>query len=227
MHILLVAATPFEIAPCQEWLQSHFKETTQGFETGAHRVQIGITGVGMPLTAFHMGSLLARQRFDFAVQAGVAGAFHDKWPLGTVVEVVSERFGDLGAEMRDGSWCTVHEMGLIDPDGPPFRRGVLYNEQSSSFQFLPKANGLTVNKVSGAAQSIQQLREIFPDADVESMEGAAFFYACLSTGLPFLSLRALSNRVAPRDKSSWKLDQAIDALNEVLVQIIQTLAEAA
>ena len=30
MEILLVAATPFEIMPVQEWLQAHFKTTEQG-----------------------------------------------------------------------------------------------------------------------------------------------------------------------------------------------------
>lgn len=225
MHILLAAATHFEIVPCLEWLQSSFKETAQGFEIGAHRLQIAITGVGMPLTAYRLGSLLAVRRFDFAIQAGVAGVFHDKWPLGTVVEVVSERFGDLGAEMRDGAWSSVHEMRLIDPDAPPFRGGVLYNTRSTPFHFLPKANGLTVNTVSGTHQSIRRLRTSFPDADIENMEGAAFFYACLSTHLPFVSIRALSNYVAPRDKSTWRLDEAIDTLNEVAIQLIQTLAE--
>ncbi len=226
MNILLAAATPFEIAPTLEWLESNAEESEGTFRLGNHVVQICITGVGMPLTAWRLGQWLSTRPTDFAIQAGVAGTFHDKWPLTTVVEVTSERFGDLGAEEADGTFASVHEMGLIDPDAPPFRGGVLCNDGSAGFAFLPKAHGLTVNTVTGTEASIQRLRRTFPDADIENMEGAAFFLACLSANVPFLSIRALSNRVEPRNRDAWRLAEAIDALNGVLTELVQTFAEA-
>ncbi len=226
MNILLAAATPFEIAPTLDWLETHARKSEDAFELGEHVVQICITGVGMPLTAWRMGQWLCARPVDFAIQAGVAGVFHDKWPLTTVVEVTTERFGDLGAEEADGSFTSVHDMGLIDPDAPPFRGGVLHNDRSSGFAFLPKAHGLTVNTVTGTEASIHRVRRLYPDADVENMEGAAFFLACLSANVPFVSIRSLSNRVEPRNRAGWQLHEAIDALNGVLTELVQTFAEA-
>ncbi len=227
MHILIASATPFEVTPLLQWLDAHYaSKVTNSYSLGNHHLQICITGVGMPLTALNLGHLFALHRPDIAIQAGVAGAFHDKWPLANVVEVVSERLGDLGATQADGSFITAHEMGLIEPNAPPFRDGVLYNDQSYGFSFLPKAHGLSVNNVTGTESALRQLRHKFPDVDVENMEGAAFFLACLIHQVPFISIRSLSNRVEARQRANWKLAEAINSLNEVLIQMIQVLIDA-
>lgn len=44
------------------------------------------------------------------------------------------------------------------------------------------------------------------------MEGAAFFYACLSAGVPCAQVRAVSNYVERRNRAAWKLGDAIAAL---------------
>jgi futalosine hydrolase len=81
-------------------------------------------------------------------------------------------------------------------------------------------SGITVNTVHGDEESIARVRERF-DPDVETMEGAAFMYACLIHGVPFAQVRAVSNMVERRNRAAWKLDEAISNLGTVACQILE------
>ncbi len=222
MKILVVSATPFEIAPLRQHLQEHFwPHSETHFQKEELEVKLLVAGVGMTLTAFNLGGLFAKQRFDLVVNAGIAGAFNRSLKIGNVVNVTSERFADLGVEEADGRFTDVHEMRLVDANAGPFTEGELLNP-NADFDFLPKAKGLTVNKVHGYEPSIDALRSKY-EADVESMEGAAFFMACLLAGQPFLQIRSISNYVETRNREAWDLPLAIKNLNEVLVELVTTL----
>jgi futalosine hydrolase len=52
------------------------------------------------------------------------------------------------------------------------------------------------------------------------MEGAAFFYICSRENIPFLALRAVSNKVGPRDKEKWNIRLALDCLSEKLKEVL-------
>jgi futalosine hydrolase len=222
MKILLVAATPFEIAPTLEALNGGpLAAPLPAFSRYAlsnRELSVLITGVGLPLAAFSLATVLARDRFDQAIQAGVGGAIDPALPLESVVEVISERFADLGAEAADGRFIPVAELGLIPPDMPPFQGGALLN--SSPLTRHPQVQGISVNRVHGFAPSIEALRAAWPNAQLESMEGAAFFYACLQHNLPCCQLRAVSNYVEPRNRAGWRLEGAIQALNEALKEVV-------
>ena len=84
---------------------------------------------------------------------------------------------------------------------------------------LPEVAGLTVNTAHGHEPSIASLLDR-ERADVESMEGAAFMYACLVAGVPFVEVRAVSNRVERRNRAAWDLKGAIDALGRVSLQLL-------
>lgn len=223
MKILFVSATPFEIAPLQQYLSANFWPSSDTFyQKEALEVQLLVAGVGMTLTAFNLGGLFAKQRFDLAVNMGIAGALDPALVIGAVVNIVSERFADLGVEESDGRFTDVHELGLVDANASPFANGELLNP-AAGFDFLPNAKGLTVNKVHGCQASIDALRRKYL-ADVESMEGAAFFLACLLAGQPFLEIRSISNYVEPRNREAWDLPKAITNLNEVLIDIVSALS---
>lgn len=224
MKLLIVAATPFEIGPLQEYLKKHFIQSEPyHYQKGEIQVAILITGVGLPLTAYALGSVLGTDEWNLAVNAGVAGALRKDLKIGEVVQITSEQFADLGVEEADGSFTSVHELGLITADQPPFKNGKLINKGSEAFKFLKSAAGISVNKVHGEAHSIEQLRAKYPEAEVESMEGAAFFYACLSHRLPFLEIRSISNYVEPRNRDNWNLPLAIEELNKTLIELIKAL----
>ncbi|MEM8526045.1 MAG: futalosine hydrolase [Bacteroidota bacterium] len=222
MQLLLVAATPYEILPLQQYLEANFQQKEERiFERGELQIQVLITGVGQMLTAFALGSILSQKSFDFLLNAGVAGAFDRSLKLGEVVNVVSERFGDLGAEDRDGSFIDVHELGLIDENASPFEKGVLPNPTVMQFDFLQNIKALTINKVHGSATSVAAIQKKYSDVQIESMEGAAFFYAALVANIPFLQIRSISNYVEARNREAWELGLAIEELNKVLIGMIE------
>ena len=98
------------------------------------------------------------------------------------------------------------------------------NPHAGTANFLPKARGITVNKGHGSAASIQTLMAKYPDAQVESMEGAAFFWGALHAGIPFMEIRAISNAVEPRNRDNWNIPLALNNLNQVLVELLNGMA---
>ena len=56
------------------------------------------------------------------------------------------------------------------------------------------------------------------------MEGAAFHYVCLQQKIPFIQLRAISNYVGERNKTKWKMKEAIINLNEKLIFLLTELS---
>jgi futalosine hydrolase len=84
---------------------------------------------------------------------------------------------------------------------------------------LPSVDGITVNTVHGNEQSIAAVVQRFRP-QVESMEGAAFMYACLIHRLPCAEVRAVSNVVEKRNRSAWKIAEAIDGLGETALNIL-------
>lgn len=213
MKTLLVAATPFEIAPLLKGME-------EGSVVPTRPVEVLITGVGMTAAAFALGRRLATDLPGWVLQAGVAGSLDPAFPPGAVVQVLSETFADLAVEAADGSRSDFFGLGLMEADTHPFRSGRLWNDAAADFPFLPTVHALTVNCVSGAAGSIAALRQRYPYGQTETMEGAAAFYACRMAGVPFAQVRAISNRVEPRNRANWKLHEAIDNLCAVLAEMI-------
>ena len=224
MEVLIVAATPFEIAPLTEYLNKFYENRGEGVFAGKNRtVRVLVSGVGIAATSWQLGLLFARTKPGLAVNAGIAGAFDRNFQLGEVLHVVTERFGDLGVEEADGSFTDLLELGLADGAKDLYVNGKLQNPAAAQTAFLPLAHGLTVNKVHGAAGSVASIRKKYPDAQVESMEGAAFFQACLFAGVPFLEIRSISNYVEPRNREAWDLPLAIGNLNKVLIELLEAM----
>ena len=55
---------------------------------------------------------------------------------------------------------------------------------------------------------------------VESMEGAAFMYACLVHWQRFAQVRAVSNFVERRNRSAWNLPAAITNLGSTALRML-------
>jgi futalosine hydrolase len=225
MHVLLTSATPFEIGPAIEWLEKNFSSTETGlFTRDELTVQLCVTGIGMVATSWQLAQVFARIKPDFVINAGIAGALDRNLQLGDVVYVATDCFADLGVEDADGRFIDLFGLGLSQEDSFPFQAGKLVNPGAAQAGYLPHAQGISVNKAHGSEASIAALRQKFPEAQVESMEGAAFFYACLHAGVAFAEIRSVSNYVEPRNREAWNLPLAIGALHKVLVQMLEGLS---
>ena len=212
MKLLIIAATEREVESSRSRLSSN------------RNIQWLISGPGMMATAYHVGQALASRKPDLVVNAGVCGSFGEELKPEAVVNVVEETVADLGAEDGD-NLQSVFDLDLQGLNQRPFTNGRLINPHHSPFaslEQLARVRGISVNSVSGRTDTIERLR-VTHDPDVESMEGAAVFYACLMAGVPFLEVRAVSNYVEQRNRDAWKLDDAIRNLNEWLLTFIDEI----
>ena len=217
-RVLIVVATEREIIPFVQFLKEEKSKIRNSIfcETG-YAFDISVTGVGLVNTAYQMGKNLATKKYDIALNVGVAGAYNSVLELGEITEVVSEQFADFGAEDADGGFLDIFQMKLIDGNVAPFTNNKLINKKPLKSLGLKLVEGISVQTVRGFEQTIDRTKRKFK-ADVESMEGAAFFQACLDTHTPFAEIRAISNYVAPRDTTTWKMKDAIIELNVWLIE---------
>jgi len=221
--MLIVAATAAEIDPLLAALTqpSTADRRLRSCTRGAQDVDVLTTGVGMVATAAWSSRVLGMHDYDLALNLGVCGSFDPTIPTGAVVQVISEELPEMGAE-ADETFLTLHDLKLLARDDFPFRDGRLVNAEPpaiAALQPLPRVHGITVNTVHGRDSSIAAVRQRC-DPQVETMEGAAFMYACLIRGTPFAEIRAVSNVVEKRNRAAWKLDEAIGNLNAAALRII-------
>jgi futalosine hydrolase len=184
-----------------------------------------VTGVGSISTAWAMKQWISvNEKPDIAINAGIAGSYKNELEIGDVVMPVTDCFADAGIE--DGeNFLTLSEAGLVSSDEFPFMKGLLcadtrYSVRMSSL--LEPVSAITVNTATGSEATRERLVKKF-NPDIETMEGATFFYICSRESISFLALRAISNRVGTRDKSKWNISLALENLSEKLNEIILTL----
>ena len=231
MNILIVAATKFEIQGFTDWLAikgtpkptNHKIENVAEYRIGTLQVAILISGVGIPATTYTLTKLLQYQRYDFVLQAGVGGSFDTNIALGDVIFLDTDQFGDLGAEDKD-NYYDIFELNLLDKNLFPYINGKLATPKHPVHDkiLLQHSEGLTINTVSGSEKTISRRKEKYKSG-IESMEGAALHYVCLQENIPFAQIRSISNYVIPRDKTQWKMREAIINLNKWLVDFIEAV----
>jgi len=206
MRILVVAATEMEIA---------------GISASFSDIDVLITGVGAPNCIYQLQKKLFQQQYELVIQAGIAGTFSDQYPLGQAVIVKRDQFADLGF-YENQQIKTLFDAGFQAGNVYPFTNGWLEND-SKYLQVLnlPKANAITVNTVTDDRGIIKAYKSKY-DAGIESMEGAALHFVCLMESVEFLQLRTLSNWVGDRDKSNWKIKEAVTELNYQLSILLKT-----
>ena len=212
MLILIVTATELELAPVAADLRDHPR----------HQIEILATGVGMVSTAASCARALGRDRYDLALNVGICGSFDRALTPGTVVHVVSDRLSELGAEDGDG-FLTIDDLGL--------GQQVIVNQMppaSDALRALPAVAGITVNTVHGQDRSIAgvlaRIGSVAPlGGPVETMEGAAFMYACGISGVPYAQVRAVSNVVERRNRAAWQIEKAVRNLGAAVLGTLDTL----
>jgi futalosine hydrolase len=213
MNILLIAATAKEIEPFFEYYRTTKKTLN---------IDILITGIGLTATTYRLSKQLQLKRPDIVIQAGVAGCFDRKIPLGTVVAVKKETIADQSVvELK--KLKTLFDLQLIPHNQFPFKKGWLENNNKALKKLrVKRVNAISVNEITTSRQRTRFYEESFKPA-IESMEGAALHYTCLMEKIPFLQLRSISNYIAERDKTKWDMKRSIINLNKALINLIEMI----
>ncbi len=211
MKSLILSATDFEVYPIINQLLQ--QEHTDFFTSEFYDLQL--SGVGLLETSIQLTSRLAQGEYQSIINLGVAGAYNPNYSIGDVVEVVSEQYGDLGGQHSDGSFLTLDELNLKLPS--VFNKNKLFT--TKRFEQLKSARSISVNQVAGTKESIRDRQNQFAP-DIENMEGLAVFRVCEELNIPKCQLRAISNRVEPRNKEAWNLKLAIDNLSKFVIPLL-------
>ncbi|HAF28930.1 MAG TPA: futalosine hydrolase [Bacteroidales bacterium] len=214
MKILIVSATEKEIFPLINKINTVNQEDLT--------VDTLITGIGPVFTTYLLTRRLSEKDYDLVINAGIAGSFKSEIPIGETVFVQSDQFADLGIEDKN-EFHTLFEKGFLNKDQFPFQDAKLENPYDFNLN-LRKVSAITVNTTHECNTSIDMLKQKF-EADIESMEGAAFFYVCLQEGEKFLQVRTISNFVRERNTANWDIPLAIKNLNQKLFELIDVLSK--
>lgn len=214
MRVIVTAATSQEFDP-----------SSKNYNTSSHRHQISfrVTGVGLLKTAVSLTAIALQEKPNLIIQAGIAGTFDHQMELGKVVAVNKEFVADLGVD-EDGLWKDLFDLHLQSSNEAPYENGCLQNAFLSKLNILslPEATAITINEISTNKKRIEQFATKYK-AVTESMEGAALHFVCRKFDIPFIQIRSISNYVGERDKSKWKMKEAITNLNETLSNYLDQL----
>lgn len=224
-EILLVSPTKFEL---NNFISQFNKEQISNkivqFKFNNLLIDYAETGIGKINTSIQLIKLLRNNNYKMVVMAGIAGCFDRSLPLGECYIVEHEYDIDIGAE--DGEdFLEMEMLGLPNLDDTIIHGIESYFPQKSS---LKKLRAITSDTVHGNEQNIEKLLNryhkkfnCFPH--LESMEGYAFFKTCKVMNIPFIQIRSTSNYVERRNKSNWKLSEAIEKLNEGLFVLFEEI----
>ncbi|REK71762.1 futalosine hydrolase [Paenibacillus paeoniae] len=172
-------------------------------------------GVGPAAVAARTATLLASSKgtYNLVVSAGIGGGFPGRAGIGELVLADVMVSADLGAETPDG-FLSVDELGFgssrISSDMEWNQR--LLAQLSNAALTCTLAPILTVSSATGTAATAKLRERLVPGAAAEGMEGFGVAIAAAQHGLAATELRAISNAVGPRDRSAWRIGEALKAL---------------
>lgn len=223
LSILFVTATAVEAEPLRKI--TGLDDAGRYISAGGHRFDLLITGIGPVATAWAMTRRLSMNpKPDLVINAGIAGSFRDDLLKGNVVVPVSDLFADAGVETSAG-FLTLYEAGLEKADTYPFVEGRLISDNrytQLATGIVRPVKAISVSASTGSLAAMERLKRKF-DPDIETMEGAAFFYICSMEKIPSLAIRSVSNMVGPRDKTKWDIPLAIENLTLSLQDMVDKL----
>jgi futalosine hydrolase len=177
------------------------------------QITVAVVGIG-PAAAAGTARLLALAEaaghpYRTVLSAGLAGGLPGRAPVGALVLASRSIHADLGAESPDG-WRSLDLLGL-GATLAPADAAVLAELRAR----LPEAvvgDVVTVTTITGTAGRAAALATTHPAAVAEAMEGYGVACAAAGAGVAFAELRAVSNLVGPRDRSAWRIGEALAAL---------------
>lgn len=196
---------------------------------GRGPARVLLTGISPVNAALALGLFLGRHPDTTgALGLGVAGSFDpDILPLAAVALPSAETWPEVG--LFDGDAVDPRGIGIALAQQQGRR---VWNTVELAPLAAAKAMGLTLDPawpqapsltVAGASATPERAATLYARhaALLENMEGFALALACLRCGLPFLEVRAVSNRVGSRPPRDWDLEGALAALGRAMGTLLE------
>ena len=230
MSTLVIAATELEIV----WLieQLHARQGRPLFDFPVYHAANGeagiwliISGPGMANAAAASAAACERYRPKQIFTIGICGVYaEDSKLLGQAVIGAQAIFADTGAA-GDTDFQSLREISL------PLARSAgqdMYNSIALAHDTAPqdilRDDFLTVAAISGSPDRAKNLSRRFASPAgrllCEDMESAAVALIALRAGTPCTVVRGISNVCGQRDHAHWKIKEAAQAAQKLLLEIL-------
>lgn len=204
-RVLVVTAVEAERAAVLSGLHDHKKPPV---------TTVAAVGVGMAAAAAGTARLLALAEcsgtpYEAVLCAGIAGGIVGQVEVGCLVVASASIAADCGAHAPEG-FHPLDDLGLgtIRVDADPVLIAALRLATPASVL----GPVLTVAATTGTDEGLRAMLGRHPDAVAEGMEGYGVALAAAEARAAFGELRAVSNPIGPRDRTSWRVPQALRAL---------------
>ncbi|MHA6481953.1 futalosine hydrolase [Paenibacillus sp. strain BS8-2] len=177
------------------------------------RFEVIAAGVGPAYAAASTAAALSRGDYDLVISAGIGGGFLGVADIGSLVVADAIVAADLGAETQDGQ-LSLDELGFGTSRAPVDSSWSheIVDLLSSAGLDTKLGSILTVSLATGRAETAELRQRHVPGAAAEGMEGYGVAIAAAQLGVACTELRAISNAVGPRDRASWRIGDALRAL---------------
>jgi futalosine hydrolase len=212
----LGSTTPIEVADL----------TGVTVDTAAGEVEVFEGGPGPVAAALSTAMLLAlRPAYDLVVSTGIAGGFRGRAEIGDVVLAEQVIAADQGVMTVEG-FSTLRDLGL--PGNGGYAVGNIdYRARLAAGPYhLLAGDILTLSCMTGTDARAAELAARYPRAIAEAMEGYGVIeairrgYARTDADVPFAEIRAISNVIGHRDRSTWNIPLAFSALGHAMSTLL-------
>ncbi|MBP7497940.1 MAG: hypothetical protein KA792_09785 [Bacteroidales bacterium] len=226
MKILIVCSTVNELQPFLNIFKTSYQSNPLIINFNKVEIHIIISGYGITSTAYYCGKQLQGEQYDLAINAGIAGSFKEEYSTGTVLNVSRDCLADFGS-VRNNIFYPAAFFNSEKSTKACDNHFIENNTKIDNkiINNLPKATGITVSTIDHRASVVKKKIKQF-NPDIETMEGYAFMFACLNSGIDYLQLRAVSNIISPihlisdKEENKWDIKKATAKLTLTLKDII-------
>lgn len=189
-----------------------------------HRYNVIEVGVGPVAAAVLTAKELATNDYRLVISAGIGGGISGKTEAGSLVVADQIIAADLGVETSDG-FRSMQELGFGSNKIETDHHLVNLVVEALLAAKLPVGTGpiITVSTATGTAAGALEMTKRVPGVAAEAMEGFGVALAAFTYGVPVLEIRAISNQVGPRDRSAWRMKEALKTLEKAFEVLSETL----
>lgn len=223
--ILITAATQTELN-CLDFLKDMTTDASDEDYRGIKILRL-VTGIGSVSTVWSLMDFLKRGiKPSISINLGIAGSYKEKYNVGSVLVPASDCFADMGIESSH-PFKTIWETGLIDPDKFPFKKARVSASPeliNIAHEIFPLVQGITVNTCTGTSLTKELWKSKF-NPDIETMEGAGFYYVCQRENIPSVAIRSVSNMVEERNREGWNIELALEKLGSSSELLLKKIIE--
>ena len=202
--------TTLILVPTQMELDCLSDRFRTGIEQNNGRIEL--CGFGVVVSGIRATQLVAEFAPERVLLIGIAGALSPALQVGQAIEFGEAVCYGIGAGSGDG-FISASEMGWKQwPRGTGISDEIQLADGS-------QANGnclLTCCSASATEHDVRLRLEKYPKAVAEDMEGFSVAVACCFAGIPLRIIRGISNLAGDRDKSNWRLRDAMLAVEKTI-----------